>query len=745
MRPDDYQRFKPEYWLQNHNGTPNPVAFTDLAVLQNERELKRRRELHRQNSQKHASRQHQQQESPVAASDRHQNQHIENNFNSLPWEEIIPRRIGGVPVLPAAEQAREQELRNRSKSQDPRKPRGNLFSHLSGSGWFNPGHVWREAEPDVRGLGAGNVKQQGHWLLKERDTPMVSMPPNIDTLRDSGIGLASEEQSHQQHHVLQRNEPKRSSFGMALKDKFNKNPNMYFPGPGSNDGSQKSRSKTNSPTKTHTSIEEDISDTGKMRVNSHYLKIPQSQTILFLDTLIHNMSEGSYEKDGGSSEDHESFGSAKGSRSSGNSSLSPHNSMEGSPRMLQSQSMQFQPASSGPSSGVNLMGPGKKTIRNYTPKESSNMLREFEDRRNTNSVDYRGERKNQSRSKPRLERKSSVERMIDDFHRNLPPPGVENRQQNNQPEARLNTVGSAQTNVTNTTENSASVGGGKKASKNGTMNSQISNWSAASSAASFDYQPAGLGGLKKYKSTDLPSLDEDDDEPDFERVPPEGMAASVKGQSPTNFNHSPTNFVQRIEVKNRSPSPAKQKSRKTREELLPPPPPPPPPMPVEEDEDEFSNLRKLISEGRIAGLNEKPPSFIPPSPPSSPKKEERSASSRRPSSAKPPAPSTPKTPKSSHSVERGPSKKNPAPKPPTNSSNVSTPSSEVKFVSSRAREPSLEDLTQMSNKKRNEVKRSSSNHGTRPSGNICQAANRNRVTILSANLRLLEELKDIFV
>ena len=181
------------------------------------------------------------------------------------------------------------------------------------------------------------------------------------------------------------------------------------------------------------------------------------------------MSEGSYEKDGGSSEDHESFGSAKGSRSSGNSSLSPHNSMEGSPRMLQSQSMQFQPASSGPSSGVNLMGPGKKTIRNYTPKKSSNMLREFEDRRNTNSVDYRGERKNQSRSKPRLERKSSVERMIDDFHRNLPPPGVENRQQNNQPEARLNTVGSAQTNVTNTTENSASVGGGKKASKNGSL------------------------------------------------------------------------------------------------------------------------------------------------------------------------------------------------------------------------------------------------------------------------------------
>ena len=414
------------------------------------------------------------------------------------------------------------------------------------------------------------------------------------------------------------------------------------------------------------------------------------------------MSEGSYEKDGGSSEDHESFGSAKGSRSSGNSSLSPHNSMEGSPRMLQSTS-QFQPQHSSSNPGVNL---GKKTIRNYTPKESSNMLREFEDRRN-NSVDYRA--KNNSRSKPRLERKSSVERMIDDFHRSLPPPGVENRQQ--------------ETNNKDSTINTDNAS--KKASKHGTMNSQISNWSAASSAASFDYQPALGGGLKKTKSSDLPSLDEeysndDDDEPDFERVPPEG-AASVKGTSPTNFGPSPTNFVQRIEVKNRSPSPPKksssaQKSRKTqREELLPPPPPPPPPPHQEsEDQDEFSNLRRLISEGRIAGLNEKPPSFIPPSPPSSPKKDEKS-SSRRPSSAKPPAPSTPKTPKSSHSVERGPSKKNPAPKPPI-TSNVSTPSSEVKFVSSRAREPSLEDLTKMSNKKRNEVKRSSSNHGTRPSG-----------------------------
>ena len=69
-----------------------------------------------------------------------------------------------------------------------------------------------------------------------------------------------------------------------------------------------------------------------------------------------------------------------------------------------------------------------------------------------------------------------------------------------------------------------------------------------------------------------------------------------------------------------------------------------------------------------------------------------------------------------HSAERQPSRKNrEAPKPPVQS-NVSTPNSDVKFVSSRQKRESLEDLTQMNSKKRSEVKRSSSNHGSRPSG-----------------------------
>ena len=78
----------------------------------------------------------------------------------------------------------KKQNNNRSKSQDPRK--GRMFS--KGAGWFNPGQVWKEADQETRGLGGGNIKQNGHWLLRERDTNLVSMPPNIDTLRDSGIG-----------------------------------------------------------------------------------------------------------------------------------------------------------------------------------------------------------------------------------------------------------------------------------------------------------------------------------------------------------------------------------------------------------------------------------------------------------------------------------------------------------------------------------------------------------------------------
>ena len=55
------------------------------------------------------------------------------------------------------------------------------------------------------------------------------------------------------------------------------------------------------------------------------------------------------------------------------------------------------------------------------------------------------------------------------------------------------------------------------------------------------------------------------------------------------------------------------------------------------DDDDFSNLRKLISEGRISGLNERPPSFVPPTPPSAGSSGDRSRGRR----AKQPAPRQP--------------------------------------------------------------------------------------------------------
>jgi hypothetical protein len=75
--------------------------------------------------------------------------------------------------------------------------------------------------------------------------------------------------------------------------------------------------------------------------------------------------------------------------------------MEGSPRMIPRQNgAKFHPSpsvtplgtKSTTSSSVSF---NKKTIRNYTPQASSNMLREFEDRRN-NSIDWREKEKRAS-------------------------------------------------------------------------------------------------------------------------------------------------------------------------------------------------------------------------------------------------------------------------------------------------------------------------------------------------------------
>ena len=109
LRPDDYQRFRPDLWL--HPSHPNPVQFHDVALLQTELDVRRRRiaqqqqvqlmrrESQRERDSKINSQQHNRHPDPasMATINNHSpsglSPAIENNFNSMPWEEILPKRM----------------------------------------------------------------------------------------------------------------------------------------------------------------------------------------------------------------------------------------------------------------------------------------------------------------------------------------------------------------------------------------------------------------------------------------------------------------------------------------------------------------------------------------------------------------------------------------------------------------------------------------------------------------------------
>ena len=108
LRPDDYQRFRPDLWL--HPSHPNPVQFHDVALLQSELEVRRRRiaqqqqvQLMRRESQRERdakiSNAHNRLPDPSSMTPANTNSPsmlspaIENNFNSMPWEEILPKRM----------------------------------------------------------------------------------------------------------------------------------------------------------------------------------------------------------------------------------------------------------------------------------------------------------------------------------------------------------------------------------------------------------------------------------------------------------------------------------------------------------------------------------------------------------------------------------------------------------------------------------------------------------------------------
>ena len=519
--------------------------------------------------------------------------------------------------------------------------------------WLNSGFGGKQKEE----MRSGTSHHDQQWFMRERDD-MKSMPP---------VHIA--EDFDAKSKVLNRDDKSRSSFGMILKDKFQKNPNMYFPDtPGPRTSSKPS----------------EFVETKPGRITS----VKQPDSLSDTDTLIHNMSEGSFDKDCSLSGGGHSIGSNKSSRSSGKSSSHSHDSMDGTPRMIrrsESITTTKQPVKTSfiiPSNPSVILN--KKTIRNYVPSESNNMLRNLEDNRKTSKPHHQkaapSSKEKLKNKENKSERKSSVEKLIDDFHRNLPSPPPSKSADLSLPFSDGDSLFSGLTMESPVKE--------KSSQRVGTVTSQTSHWSVASSAASFDYHSVnsmenkkktntdGPAGRKKLSdhvshSSQLPSLNELEV---GERIPPEGAAA----ESPVNTGRK-INEDNKNNVKTESSKKTVNRTKEIVSDLIEAP----------DEDDDLHLLRKLISEGRISGLNEAPPGFVPPTPPvktSSKRKVEGQAGAGRTGSA-PPAKSSDR-PRKSRDAPKPPTQTQPQIKPPPANS-----SSDVKFISGR-RINSVESINQ---------------------------------------------------
>ena len=334
------------------------------------------------------------------------------------------------------------------------------------------------------------------------------------------------------------------------------------------------------------------------------------------------------------------------------------------------------------------------------------MLRQFEEGRQTE--DKKAKSKKPSHEGADIQRKSSMDKLIDDFHRSLPPL----QSKDSEPSSPFSDAdsmfsGSHLDNQLNSLPEQQST---QKSSKSGTVNSQTSSWSAASSVASFDYHMVSNSQKKTEKTpaknkdsaakrrmsqstSNLTSLDEVDRishrekvsareeriSPREERIPPEGAAAD-----------SPKQFVQRIEIKGEVPRktntgemkpkpPRKTGKDAAREEVKDL-------LEAEDDDDELVMLKKLISEGRISGLNEKPPTFKPPTPPSKP-----AVAATKKTKAPAPKPVAPKTPEVSKTPSGDRPRKSREAPPPPGKLKPPPETAEIKFISGR-RIQSVENL-----------------------------------------------------
>lgn len=465
------------------------------------------------------------------------------------------------------------------------------------------------------------------WFMKE-SIDLHSLP-HLSSRTDSGIG-----DEMWKTPKVSRGEKNRSSFGMILKDKFQKNPNMYFP-------DTKSSKKYTDIRISPITTTDDWSDT---------------------DTLVHNMSEGSFDKDSGLSGGHSSV-----SNSSNQSSHISFNSNEESVqtrRRSRSITTPIQPVNttvlltSNPSVILN-----KKTLRNYTPRESSNLLRQFEEER-YHTRDTRTSKKTNGRSEPQHHHDSQFSLLT----------SKKSHKKGN----------SHKTQVINTN----------------TCDSHASAWSFASSAASFDYhagnsfenkteskQKSRNGSSNRANPSKLPVVEEADYGilPNNEkgvRIPPEGAPSE-----PEKHNHKPhtklpksagSGPIENLPKANE----AGKKNHEVIKDIIE----------SSENDGELLNLRKLLNEGRIAGLNEKPPSFKPPSPP--PKLAKPNNKKQKAPSPKP-VKQTKEEKKDQKNLIKSKEKRI-APKPPDEEFKPPPPSNEVKFLGGR-RVHSVENIHSESN------------------------------------------------
>jgi len=463
------------------------------------------------------------------------------------------------------------------------------------------------------------------WYMKE-SIDLHSLPL-LSSRTDSGIG-----EDMWKTPKVSRSEKTRSSFGMILKDRFQKNPNMYFP----DTKSFKCLDSRISPVVNHN---DDWSDT---------------------DTLVHNMSEGSFDKD--DKDSGLSGGLSSVSNSSNQSSRISYDSNEESKDRRRSRSITtpISPVNttvlltSNPSVILN-----KKTLRNYTPRESSNLLRQFEEER-YHTRDSRNNQKTNVRSGPQHDSQFSL-------------------LTSKKPHKKGN---SHKSQVINTN----------------TCDSQTSAWSFASSAASFDYhagnsfedkieskQKTRNSSTSRANPSKLPVVEEADygilqNNEKGVRIPPEGAPSDSE-----NFNHKlhitlpKPSRTSPIIIERNSDEPSK-KNHEVIKDIIE----------SSDNDGELLNLRKLLKEGRIAGLNEKPPSFKPPSPPIKPVKTNNKKQ-------KAPSPKPIKQKKETKKeLQTKKLEKRLAPKPPDEDFQPPPPSNEVKFLGGR-RVHSVENIHTDSN------------------------------------------------